>query len=149
MPTFLSLPGEIRNEIYDHATFPHHDAVAVHHCTTPRDVVAKVLKSPIFRLSSRIRVEALVRLFKTKDFDFSDYASALNFLTWAGTYGETLITRITILGLKPMEVVDDAVVSKPRAVLSSGVVILGYDVLMLGDVLRLRSWRSAWGRCRR
>lgn len=117
MFNLMALPGEIRNEIYDHATFPHHDFVAIHHCTTPRDVVSTVLKSPIFRLSPQIRTEALVRLFETKNFDFSDYASALNFLSWAGRYGELLIRDVTFLGLRPDTVVDDAVVSAIGVVL--------------------------------
>ncbi|CAI6341521.1 unnamed protein product [Periconia digitata] len=109
MANFMSLPAEIRYEIYDQAMFPHHDYVAIYHCTAPKDVVSTVLKSPIFRLSACIRKEAMIRLFKTKLFEFSDFATALHFLGWAGKYGEELITKVKLLGIGEGTSIDQAV----------------------------------------
>ncbi|PVI03775.1 hypothetical protein DM02DRAFT_217764 [Periconia macrospinosa] len=111
MASFMSLPPEIRTEIYDLCLFPQHDYVAIHYCTKPRDLVSTTFKSPIFRLSAQIRTEALIRLFKTKAFEFSDLASMLRLLNWAGDYAD-MIKEVKIYVFK--EITDETVVEQLR-----------------------------------
>lgn len=113
MATFMSLPAEIRTEIYDWCMFPQHDYVAVHHCTKPKDLVSTVLKSPIFRLSAKIRMEALIQLFKTKAFEFSDVASMLAFLRWASKYAD-IISEVKLFTLK--KITNDNLVRPPHMI---------------------------------
>lgn len=74
MATFISLPGEIRNHIYDLALFPHHSRVRIQ-ASHPKDLLHTTLKSPIFRLCRTIRHEAFARLCEQKVLEFRDYMS--------------------------------------------------------------------------
>ncbi|KAF2242636.1 hypothetical protein BU26DRAFT_524221 [Trematosphaeria pertusa] len=99
---FLSLPGELRNKIYDEALFPNHEYLVIINCSQPRDIVCSVLSSPVFRISRRIRAEALARLCSTKRIEILDVSSANTFLDYISSTGQDNITNI-VIGLKNVE----------------------------------------------
>ena len=74
MTNFLSLPGEIRNAIYDLALFPHHPRVQIH-ASHAKDLLSSVFKSPLHRTCRTVRSELLARFCKTKILIFIDYLS--------------------------------------------------------------------------
>lgn len=96
---FLSLPGEIRNAIYDQLMFPHHDHIRISGSTShPKDLIAGPLNSPLLRVSRTIRKECLSRLLTTK--------------------------RIEIHGIRPANVFLDHICSIVKANIADLVVVL-------------------------
>lgn len=61
----LSLPGEIRNRIYDFAIYPSLSAIPLHHAP------GTVLSLPIFAICRQMRSEAISKLCSSKSFSFS------------------------------------------------------------------------------
>lgn len=94
--SFLALPGELRNAIYDAVLFPHHDYVAVVHCSQHKDLAATIFNSPLLRVSSQVRNEALARLYKTKTLKIVNLPTATMFLNYVGTVGENNITELVL-----------------------------------------------------
>jgi hypothetical protein len=74
MASFTSLPGEIRNHIYDLALFPHHSSIKTQ-ASQPKDLLRTTFNSPIFRLCRTTRYEAFARLCKQKTLAFGDFTS--------------------------------------------------------------------------
>jgi hypothetical protein len=74
MASFTSLPGEIRNHIYDLALFPHHSRIKTQ-ASHAKDLLRTILSSPIFRLCRTTRYEAFARLCKQKTLTFGGYTS--------------------------------------------------------------------------
>lgn len=72
MVTFMSLPGEIRNQIYDELLFPRHTYIHID-ARRSRDLIRTVFKSNLYRTCSTIRAELLDRLCATKTLSFSSY----------------------------------------------------------------------------
>ncbi|KAF2684878.1 hypothetical protein K458DRAFT_27780 [Lentithecium fluviatile CBS 122367] len=68
---FMSLPGELRNAVYDHLLFPESDTLSMRACNSNKDIVNSIMRSPIFRVSKEIRIEALSRLLSTKRIDIN------------------------------------------------------------------------------
>lgn len=99
---FLSLPGELRNAIYDRALFPGHEVIQIVNCSSPEDLVRSVFNSSILRVTPRIRAEALARLCSTKEFEFHDFVSADVFLEYVGKSGKDNITSISISERSPL-----------------------------------------------
>ncbi|KAL1595865.1 hypothetical protein SLS60_009555 [Paraconiothyrium brasiliense] len=87
MVSFLTLPGEIRNQIYDLALFPRYCNVSIS-VSHPKDLLRTVFKSPIFRLCRTSRYEAFARFCKMKTLTFMTYKSYKVFVTYASTVGE-------------------------------------------------------------
>lgn len=74
MTNFLSLPGEIRNAIYDLILFPRFPIVLIR-ASHVKDILSTTHKSPLYRTSRALRSEVFARLCKTKMLDFMDYKS--------------------------------------------------------------------------
>ncbi|OSS54082.1 hypothetical protein B5807_01684 [Epicoccum nigrum] len=69
----LSLPGELRNKIYDYVTCPSLDSIAI------LAQFKSILAFPVFRISRQIRVEALSLLCSSKLFDLNGLITANRF----------------------------------------------------------------------
>jgi hypothetical protein len=96
MAKFMNLPSELRNKIYDFAMIPQHDTLTIH-SVVPRGFVSTMMMSPVFRLSSEIRTEALVQLLRTKRFVMDDIRIAENFLYFAGELAQDHLLDLVII----------------------------------------------------
>jgi hypothetical protein len=71
---FFSLPGEIRNRIYDYVTCPSLNSITI------LAHFKFILAFPVFRISRQIRFEALSLLCSSKSFDLNGLSAANRFL---------------------------------------------------------------------
>lgn len=71
---FFSLPGEIRNKIYDYVTCPSLNSITI------LAHFKSILAFPVFRISRQIRFEALSLLCSSKSFDLNGLSAANRFL---------------------------------------------------------------------
>ena len=71
---FFSLPGEIRNKIYDYVTCPSLNSITILVHFKP------ILAFHVFRISRQIRFEALSLLCSSKSFDLNGLSTANRFL---------------------------------------------------------------------
>jgi hypothetical protein len=81
---FFSLPGELRNAIYDQLIYPESSTLFVPKCTSTRDLIATVLSSPIYRVSRQFRNEVIQRLLAAKKVKFYDANTAIRMLKYLG-----------------------------------------------------------------
>lgn len=105
--SFMKLPGELRNKIYDWAVFPEHSFVQVTHCTHEKDIVSKIFCSPLFRTSKAIREEAMSRILGTKTINVTGLHSISAFVNYVGTIGEANITSFRFLEAYDFDLIDE------------------------------------------
>lgn len=74
----LSLPGEIRNKIYEFAIYPSLSTISLHRAPET------VLSLPIFAICRQMRSEAISKLCSNKSFSFSDLRTANAFFEMIG-----------------------------------------------------------------
>ncbi|KAL1641589.1 hypothetical protein SLS61_010030 [Didymella pomorum] len=74
----LSLPGEIRNKIYDFAVYPSLHTISLHRAPET------VLSLPIFALCRQMRSEAISKLCSSKSFSLSGLRTANSFFEIIG-----------------------------------------------------------------
>jgi hypothetical protein len=97
--SFLTLPGELRNAIYDQVLFPHCETIQISQCSSTKDVARYVpATSPIFHVSKQTRIEALARLFAKKRFDFLNTESAFYFLKFFHKFAEDRLVDVRLVG---------------------------------------------------
>ncbi|KAF2788336.1 hypothetical protein K505DRAFT_378965 [Melanomma pulvis-pyrius CBS 109.77] len=103
-PTFSSLPGEIRNNIYHLSLFPRHPSLLAIYYSHPQDIFRTLLRNPLFRVSRQIRAEALSFLAATKDFRLPGVCTATTFFRYIGPIGRANLTSVTLAFLSPNNV---------------------------------------------
>jgi len=94
---FFSLPGELRNAIYDQVVYPDSSTIVFISCSSAKDLIAAtVLSSPIYRVCRQIRTEAIHRLLATKELKFYDALTVIIFLKYLGKDAHENLRAIAI-----------------------------------------------------
>ncbi|KAF2181597.1 hypothetical protein K469DRAFT_713665 [Zopfia rhizophila CBS 207.26] len=96
-PSFLDLPGELRNDIYYLIFNPHQFCYLAAYITGPRDIFRGLLQPSILRVSRQIRAESLSFLCSTKHFKAMNAPSASTFLRYIGPIGRANLTCISLV----------------------------------------------------
>jgi hypothetical protein len=87
---FFSLPGEIRNQIYAHVTYPSLDTISIYHHPEI------ILSIPVFHICHQIRSEAISYLCSNKTFYFSSLTDVNNFFSMISAGAMPSLRHITI-----------------------------------------------------
>lgn len=82
----LSLPGELRNDIYDHVIFPEHTEIELFAVTSNKDLIQTLLHHPIFRVCRELRMEAISRLLAMKNFRLHHHSTVGVFMRYLERY---------------------------------------------------------------
>jgi hypothetical protein len=96
-PSFLSLPGEIRNKIYDLIIYPHHHSLLIAFHNGPHDIFRSFLRSSLYRINRQVRAEAFSFLCSQKTFRIINAVSGETFLRYIGPIGRQSMTSITFV----------------------------------------------------
>ncbi|KAJ4321319.1 hypothetical protein N0V94_002951 [Neodidymelliopsis sp. IMI 364377] len=89
-PTLLSLPGELRNQIYAYVLFPSHPSLTIFSAPNP------LLSHPLFITSRQLRHEAITHLCATKDINFGSIKTANDFFAAVGEQGVRSLRRMSV-----------------------------------------------------
>ncbi|KAF2740319.1 hypothetical protein EJ04DRAFT_548379 [Polyplosphaeria fusca] len=94
--TFLTLPGELRNQIYRHVLFPYTMVLFIVKLSC-RDLARSIFKPGVFRVSRQIRQESRSLLLSTKEFRFFNAPDMASFLASIGLEGREQIGNIALV----------------------------------------------------
>lgn len=94
---FLTLPGELRNRIYEFSIYPNQSKLFCAHHTGPEDIFRSLLRLPIYRVNRQVRNEALSFLCASKTFTCLNISAAATFLQYIGPSGRASLNNFELL----------------------------------------------------
>jgi hypothetical protein len=94
--SFLTLPGELRNQVYSYLIFPNLKEILVRDQEFLEEMYSSVLSAPIYRTCRQVRNEALSYLCSQRQITFLNFSACSTFISCSGESGRTNLSHIKL-----------------------------------------------------